>query len=317
MNSWILLTLDAAAGLLLLESGMRFHRLRLAPIRLRWLYASFLLNDEAVQAVMEIHQRVERAGVRSFDELFGLYAAAAGKSKDEIEGLFGFRLPWRALRNARLVLRNHLQWHIGLVPLPNQRLRSVSITASGTRSTGSPAGQLPAALPVKRVILTGGSVAYGYGATSDAATIAGRMEYYLNAKDHRGTHRWEVVNYGFPAATSFQELIVLLQTTGLPAAGQYLVSFSGCNDVDQQFGHAQPNVSALAQGYSNALQRRGPWGQAVAALGRRMVLLAVLRRFLEAYRQWPGAGNTNEKRQAAGGRSFHTDIDQPDIYPLW
>nr|MBI3612106.1 hypothetical protein [Nitrospirota bacterium] len=317
MNSLVVLTLGAAAGLLLLESGMRLHRLRLAPLRLRWLYASFLLNDEAVQAVMEIHQRVERAGVRSFDELFGLYASASGQSKDAIESLFGFRLPWRALLNARLVLRNHLQWHVGLVPLPNQRLRTASITASGARSTGSPAGRFPASLPAKRVILTGGSVAYGYGATSDAATIAGRMEYYLNEKDRRGTHRWEVVNCGFPAATSFQELIGLLQTAGPPAAGQYLVSFSGCNDVDQQFGHAQPNVSALAQGYSNALQRRGPWGQAMRALGRRLVLLAVLRRFLEGYRQWPGAGNTNEKRQAAGGRSFHADVDQPDIYPLW
>lgn len=317
MNSLVVLTLGAAAGLLLLESGMRLHRLRLAPLRLRWLYASFLLNDEAVQAVMEIHQRVERAGVRSFDELFGLYVSASGQSKDAIESLFGFRLPWRALLNARLVLRNHLQWHIGLVPLPNQRLRTVSITASGTRSTGSPAGRFPASLPAKRVILTGGSVAYGYGATSDAATIAGRMEYHLNEKDRRGTHRWEVVNCGFPAATSFQELIGILQTAGPPAAGQYLVSFSGCNDVDQQFGYAQPNVSALAQGYSNVLQRRGPWGQAMRAMGRHLVLLAVLRRFLEGYRRWPGVGNTNAKRQAAGGRSFHADVDQPDIYPLW
>jgi len=167
------------------------------------------------------------------------------------------------------------------------------------------------------VAITGGSVPYGYGAISDDATIAGRLEYYLNELDHRGTHRWEVVNYAFPAATSFQELIIVLQKINPEMPPDYLISLSGCNDVDQQFGQSMLHVSALTQHYTNALQREGLLTQVLRALGQNMVLLTVVRRFARGYRQWPGPSKGKNEGLEAVAKPIHDEIDQPDIYPLW
>jgi hypothetical protein len=261
------LVMGTAVVSAVLESSLRMYRWRFAPPRLRILYALFLLNDEAVQAIAEIHQRVERAAARSFDELFELYAVASGKSKDDVEAVFGFRMPWRQLIRSRLVLRNRLQWHVGLVPIPDQPLRTTTITGAGTRSTGridSTAGR-PTPAVVKHVVLSGGSVPYGYGATCDDTTIAGRLQEHLNRSESRRGRRWEVINRAFPAATSFQELIVALQTTDLAKPPDYVVSISGCNDVGQQFSYGETNVSALAQGYTNSLERRGLWTRVAGA----------------------------------------------------
>jgi hypothetical protein len=170
---------------------------------------------------------------------------------------------------------------------------------------------------IKRVVVTGGSVPYGYGATSDEATIAGRLEYYLNALDCRNTHRWEVVNYAFLAATSFQELIIVLQKLNPEMPPDYLISLSGCNDVDQQFCHSMPHLSALTQHYTNTLQRERPLVQTLQALGRNMVLLTVLRRFARGYRQWPDPSKGKNEGLEAVTKPVQNETDQPDIYPLW
>ena len=280
------------------------------------LYAIFLLNSEATQAVTEVHQRVERLGGRSFTELFRLYAKASGRSVDEIERLFGFRMSWGRMRRISLVLRNYLRWHIGLVPKPGQHLRTVSITDDGFRASGMTPEQ--SSSRVKRVVLTGGSVAYGYGATSDETTVAGKMQEYLNARDPRGECSWEVVNQAFPAATSFQELIGALQCVDAAAAPAYIVSLSGCNDVDQQFGGAEANVSALAQGYTRSLEQRGRVAAVIRAGLRPMVLVEALSRFVTAYRQWPGPQTPGAGPSSSPPSARRPDdIEQPDIYPLW
>ncbi|TAJ10934.1 MAG: hypothetical protein EPO61_01240 [Nitrospirae bacterium] len=304
---------------LMLESWVRFRRLRLAPLRLRLWHACFLLSREAVEAITEIHQRVERAGGRSFDDLFELYASASGKSKAEIEALFGFQMSWWKLTTSRLVLQNILQWHMGLVPKPDQRLRTVSIASDGTRATDSGLACETAENGLKRVVLTGGSVAYGYGATRDAHTVASRLEYYLNSADPNGGRRWQVVNYAFPAGNSFQELISVLQKvdfTNQPPA--YVVSLTGCNDVDQQFSSARPNISALSQGYTNALQSVGPMGLILRrSLRRHLLCVGALRRFVAAYEQWSGDhGQGGRQAGAEKGKPFD-EIDNPNIYPLW
>ena len=305
---------------LILESWVRFRRLGLAPLRLRLWHACFLLSSEAVEAITEIHQRVERAGGRSFDDLFALYAASSGKSKAEIEALFGLQMSWWKLITSRLVVKNMLQWHLGLVPVPGQRLRTVSITGDGTRATDSGLACETLRNGIRRVVLTGGSVAYGYGATSDANTIASRLEYYLNSADPCGVRRWQVVNWAFPAANSFQELISVLQKGDFakqPPA--YVVSLTGCNDVDQQFFCGRPNVSALSEGYTNALQSVGTMGLALRrSLRRHLLWLGALKRFVTAYEQWSrGPGQGSRQAGAAEEKPFYEEIDNPNIYPLW
>lgn len=310
MADTTLIALVAGGLVVVLESSLRFLRWRYAPPRLRMRYALWLLPAEVVQAVAEIHQRVERAGVRSFDELFALYAIASGRTLQEVEDLFGF--PAGRLRAKRgLVLRNYLRWHVGIVPIPGQHLRTVTITSEGVRRTGAPD---PGAAPqesraVKRVVVTGGSVAFGYGATADGNTIAGRLRHHLNRIDHRGQYSWEVVNLAVPAATSFQELIAALQHVDAGRPPDYLISVSGWNDVDQQFGHGEPNVSAFAQAYTTALEEP-LLRSAVRLLLSRVVLLSILKRLVRSYEQWPGP-------QSARAGADTLSVDGPDMYPLW
>ena len=305
--------LGMAAIVLVLETGVRLYRWRFAPLRLRMLYAAFLLSGEAVQAIAQIHQRVERAAVRSFHELFQLYAAASGKSVADIDERVGFSMRWRQLNTAALTLKNQLRWHVGLVPVPGQRLRTASITTVGTRSNGLDDAMVAgpsATINCKRVLVVGGSVAYGQGATSDETAIGARLREHLN-RGNVGS-RWEVVNRGLPGgATSFQELIVALQCDD--ETPDYLVSISGWNDVDQQFGSGEPNVSVLAEGYTTSLERRTSWKEPARIMARRVVLLAALRRAVTAYREWPGPHAVHGYQ----GTTARRESDQPDIYPLW
>lgn len=299
--------LGALLCLVFVESALRLHRWRHAPLRLRLLYGLFLLSDEAVQGIAEINQRVERGAASSFDELFEVYAAACGKSRDDVERLFGFRLSWRQLNRTKMILRNRLHWHVGLTPVPGQRLRTTTITGAGTRSTGTDAA--PAGRVVRRILLTGGSVAYGYGATADAATIAGRLQEHLNRDDPSG-RRWEVVNGAFSGGNSFQELIVALQHDDQAMPLDYVVSISGYNDVYEQFGLAQASVSGLAQGIRTGLERTSVWRRIAGEGVRRVLLLAALRRWMLAYEQGPAV---TSRRAGA----MYQETEGPDIYPLW
>jgi lysophospholipase L1-like esterase len=307
----VLVLIGIALSLVACESGLRMYRWRHAPLRLRLLYAAFLLSDEAVEGIAQINQRVERAGLRSFEQLFALYATASGKTPAEIEALFGFAMPWHRLNRSKLVLRNRLQWHIGLTPVPGQRLRTATIGDAGRRSTGLAKGaRVDGERGVRRVLVTGGSVAYGYGATNDRTTIPGQLEDYLNQRDPAG-RTWEVINGAFPGGNSFQELIVALQHDDATTPVDYIVSISGCNDVDQQFGFAQASVSALAHGYRTGLERTSLWRQVASSAVRRILLLAAMQRWLLAYRQWPGLQEIHRRGSAT------QEIEGPDIYPLW
>jgi len=297
------------------ESVLRLHRFRLAPFRLRALYASYLLSRGAVQALQELHQRAVRAGVRTFDGVYEVYARTSGRSRADMEHLFGLSLPLRALNRAELILRNRLQWHVGLVPLPGQRLRTVSTDELGRRRV-PPGASKTGGKPVRTVYVTGGSVTFGFGATSDEATIAGRLEHYLNELDRSGRRRWRVINLGIPGGTSFQELIALLQSADIADPPSHVVSVSGWNDVDHQFHGGQANLSVLAQNTTEELERTGLAAQTARRLARRSVLLTVLKRFVDAYECWPGldggrraAGHATDRQRALQGTS--------DIYPLW
>jgi len=143
------------------------------------------------------------------------------------------------------------------------------------------------------------------------------MQEYLNTLDPRGDSSWEVVNHSFPAATSFQELVGVLQFVEASSAPDYIVSLSGCNDVDQQFASAEANASALAQGYTNSLERRGQVSSVIRSIGRRVVLFEALSRFVTAYRQWPGPQRLDSGNSPRPSGSYAHEIDQPDMYPLW
>lgn len=150
--------------------------------------------------------------------LVEVLSAASGKESETIRSLFlsesGRREQYRYVPL------------IGQLPAPNQDIGHLKTNSLGfrdrQRSTNKPRG-------VKRIVLLGGSVAYGRTATSNNATIASNLERMLNKRDSSGV-LWEVINLAVPDVISYQELLILIKY-GLPYKPDYVISLSGINDA--------------------------------------------------------------------------------------
>ena len=82
-----------------------------------------------------------------------------------------------------------------------------------------------------RVFMTGGSTAWGSGASSDDQTISALSEKKLNTEmSPRTGYKYEVVNAAFPAWSTTQEKL-LIQQRLLDLHPDAVVMFSGTNDV--------------------------------------------------------------------------------------
>lgn len=81
----------------------------------------------------------------------------------------------------------------------------------------------------KIVLLTGGSVVHGVGATSNANTISAQMERYLNAHSTDGKH-YRVINIGMGSWIAYQQFIGL-SLYGLPLNPDWVVCMDGHNDA--------------------------------------------------------------------------------------
>jgi lysophospholipase L1-like esterase len=82
-----------------------------------------------------------------------------------------------------------------------------------------------------RIFVTGGSTAWGVGASSDEQTISGRLEQKLNARlSSRTSYRYEVINTAFPAWSTTQEKILIEQRL-VDLHPDVILMFSGNNDI--------------------------------------------------------------------------------------
>jgi lysophospholipase L1-like esterase len=82
-----------------------------------------------------------------------------------------------------------------------------------------------------RIFMTGGSVTYGMGASSEANTIPRVLERILNDEAGKGAgYRYEVVNTAFPGWSTTQEKI-LVQQCLVDLQPDIVLMFSGGNDV--------------------------------------------------------------------------------------
>lgn len=79
-----------------------------------------------------------------------------------------------------------------------------------------------------RIVVLGGSSAFGYGATSDETTFAAVLENDLAARFPE--HRIRVLNAGTPAYVSYQ-VLAKLQLKVLDLEPDYLVLYLGWNDL--------------------------------------------------------------------------------------
>lgn len=78
------------------------------------------------------------------------------------------------------------------------------------------------------VFLTGGSAAYGWGATSNETTIAYVLEDLLNEND--SAHRWQVINFAMGSWIAYQEYLAL-DLYGSAFFPDWVITFDGRNDL--------------------------------------------------------------------------------------
>jgi hypothetical protein len=88
----------------------------------------------------------------------------------------------------------------------------------------------------KVVLFTGGSAAWGVGATATDRTVAGRMQYYLNTA--QSGERYTVINMAMGSWIAFQQFIGL-QLWGSQFDPDWVVSMDGFNDAGVGCNYSQ------------------------------------------------------------------------------
>jgi hypothetical protein len=86
------------------------------------------------------------------------------------------------------------------------------------------------------VLFTGGSAAWGVGATATDRTVAGRMEYYLNTL--QSAERYTVINQAMGSWIAFQQFVGL-QLWGAQFDPDWVVSMDGFNDAGVGCNYSQ------------------------------------------------------------------------------
>jgi hypothetical protein len=86
------------------------------------------------------------------------------------------------------------------------------------------------------VLFTGGSVAWGLGASATNKTIAGRMEYYLNASQHE--IKYTVINIAMGSYIAYQQFLAM-SLWGESFHTDWVVSMDGFNDAGVGCGYSQ------------------------------------------------------------------------------
>ncbi|MEZ6188061.1 MAG: GDSL-type esterase/lipase family protein [Planctomycetota bacterium] len=147
-------------------------------------------------------------------------------------------------------------------PLPGHEAPGISINADGFR------GPPLASEPGYRILLTGGSTAFGWGASADAECVAPHLARLLS--EGWGTPV-EVVNAGVPSYRLADEL-ALVALRGLDYEPDLVVSLSGYNDLYEAFGLASGGSQIFTQLEQQLAQAYalGPALLRATALGRRV-----------------------------------------------
>lgn len=134
------------------------------------------------------------------------------------------RLAWQIHLDALREIRFEAYPWLVFRHKPNQRLATLRVNKLGFRGAEVAVPKPPG---VCRVLLLGGSVAWGFGATSDDTTIAGCLRRQLS-KQSPG-QRVEVVNAACPGHVTFQELM-LYQAFAASLQPDWVVTVDGVND---------------------------------------------------------------------------------------
>src|SRR5262249_8924167 len=120
------------------------------------------------------------------------------------------------------------------------------------------ARQRPKMADERVVIFTGGSAAWGVGATSGAATVAGRLQALLN--ENQSTYRYTGLNLAMGGWVSFQQYIALA-LYGRNLQPDWVISMDGTNDVAVACAHSQGAGYPMHYVLMEAFQKAYTFGQ--------------------------------------------------------
>jgi lysophospholipase L1-like esterase len=166
------------------------------------------------------------------------------------------------------------------VARPNLRTRFFRTNALGFRGPETPVTKPPGRF---RIVVLGGSAAWGLGCTADDRTVPGRLEAALRSR-YPGRDV-EVINGAQTGFVSGQELIYYHRTVAQLAPDLVLL-LDGYNDVEADFANPEPglpqNAAHLRTRYQDFLSS-GRLGQDLARFLRGS-------RFLDVASRWIGGG---------------------------
>lgn len=112
--------------------------------------------------------------------------------------------------------------------IPNQKLKTISINENGFRSKSLKNPRFK-----NNVLLLGGSVAWGFGATSNENIPSYLIEKILFEKYGL---EYNVINIAEQMFTSFEELKVFMSTAD-ELEPKLVISLSGCNDINAAYSN--------------------------------------------------------------------------------
>ncbi len=131
------------------------------------------------------------------------------------------------------ILKLQLTPAMGYKNMPNQKTAYFSIDGSGLRGSRSPNNA------ASRVVLLGGSTAFGTGLDSDAQTFAHQIEVVLP--------KTRVLNAGVIGYESGQELVYLV-TELIDQRPALVITLDGVNDFAESY---QPSFDRMTHGFAN------------------------------------------------------------------
>lgn len=237
MNIILLIVIVLLSLFLLTEllSRIRYysHRQRNLGERVKLVFLGKWLISDAESSPLYIDEIAKALGVDQ-DFMLKILSLSANKSIDYVKGLF--------LGKTGKCEKYDYVPLIGFLPVPNQNLGHLRINSLGFRSENI---SFEKPRNVKRIILLGGSVAFGRTATSNENTIAYQLERELNTYiTVNNRYRWDVINLAVPAGISLQELLVLTKV-GLRYEPDIVISLSGFNDIFLYLDSTQLNEQVL------------------------------------------------------------------------
>jgi len=123
--------------------------------------------------------------------------------------------------------------YTGWRSFPNQRLKTININENGLRSKSLNKLKFD-----KNCFFLGGSVAWGFGSSSNENTPAYKLEHFLN-KEHK--LNFNVINLSEQSHSSIEEMNAFISAYN-ELEPKIVVIFSGCNDMNFEYDKKYKNL---------------------------------------------------------------------------